>query len=60
MVDHSQDEDMIRPPCIEDAERESAQDRTAGIRMDDRKGFRVGTDLDQGLIQVILEREVQT
>jgi len=28
--------------------------------MDDRKGFRVGTDLDQCLIQVILEREVQT
>ena len=60
MVDHSQDEDMLRPPCIENAERESAQDRTANICMDDRKGFRMSTDLDQCLIQVILEREVQT
>jgi hypothetical protein len=59
MVDHSQDEDMIRPPRIEDPERESAQNGAADVCMDNRKGLRMSTDLDQCLIQVLLEREVQ-
>ncbi len=60
MVDHSQDEDMVRTPCIENAERKSAQNGTADIGVNDRKGFRVGTDLNQCLIQITLDREVQT
>lgn len=59
VVDHSQDEDVVQPHDVEHSIREAPEVGPADLLVNDRESCGMGTDLQQGPIQVIPEGKIQ-
>lgn len=59
-MDHPQDEDVVHPYDIEHAIGEALEIGSTDLFVNDRERRGMSTDLDDGAIQVIPERKVQT
>src|SRR5215203_63321 len=60
LVDHSQNEEMVSPLHVEDAKWEVPEIGPSDFLLNDWKAFRMGTYVDERLVQFVAKREIQS